>query len=107
MKIASLTDSTTANGLKLAGVKESYQAKNRGEAEKIFEEIMEKEEIGVIILTEDLAQKIDQKIESFREEREGTIPALIEIPGKEGSVPERRKIVDKLVKRAVGINIER
>ncbi|MFP4006054.1 MAG: V-type ATP synthase subunit F [Candidatus Hadarchaeia archaeon] len=107
MKIASLTDSKTRKGLKLAGVKESYKAENKEKAEKIFEDLTKNDEIGLIIITEDIAQKIDDKLEKFREEREGTIPALIEIPGEEGSVPERRRILDKLVKRAVGINIER
>lgn len=105
MRISSITDPVTADGLKLAGVEEAYEAKDREGAEEIFRQLLEEEEIGIILLSEKLAQGMDEEvIESKR--GEGITPIVIEIPGKEGPVPERREVIDKLVKRAVGIKLE-
>lgn len=105
--MASITDSTTANGLKLAGIEEVLVAEDEKEAGENFERIKRMEDIGIIILTEDMAQKIDEKISDFREEREGITPIIIEIPNKEGPVPERREIIDKLITRAVGAKVKK
>ncbi len=107
MKIVSITDPTTADGLRLAGVKDTYSVEDIAEAEKLLEENMAREDVGVIITTESLAQELDEKILGLREEKEKTTPILIEIPSKEGPVPERREVIGKLVKRAVGIKLER
>lgn len=105
MKISSITDPVTVDGLKLAGVEEAYEARDRERAEEIFRQLVEEEEIGIILLSEKLAQGMDENlIESNK--GEDITPIVIEIPGKEGPVPERREIIDKLVKRAVGIRLE-
>lgn len=106
MKVAGIADPTTAKGLRLAGIKDSYEAETREEAGEAFEQITEGEEIGVIILTEGLAQKISKKLSEFRGKRDGGIPMVVEIPGRKGPIPERREIVDELVKRAVGIKVK-
>ncbi len=49
---------------------------------------------------------MDERLSRFREEKEKVTPILIEIPAKEGPIPERREVIDKIVKRAVGIKIE-
>lgn len=106
MRIVSITDSDTANGLKLAGIKEAYETESQEEAEEFVDQILESKEVGIIIITEDLAKKLGDRVFEIREEREGITPVVIKIPGKEGPVPERREVIDKLVKRAVGIKIE-
>ena len=106
MKVTSITDSVTADGLRLAGIEEAFETDDGNEAEDIYKELLEDEEIGVIILTEDLAQKMSDTVLESRKEKEGVLPMVIEIPGTEGSVPERREFIDKLVKRAVGIKVE-
>lgn len=107
MKIASITDSTTATGLKLMGIEETYEIERANEAEKILDKLSKEKEIGIIIITERLAQKIEEKIGEFQEEKSGITPILIGIPSKEGPIRERREEIDKLVKRAVGIKVER
>lgn len=107
MEIAGITDPTTADGLKLAGIREVHEIENKEETKEVFDNMIKKSQIGIIILTEELAQEIDGEISRFREEKEGVTPIIIEIPNKEGPVPERKEIIDKLVKRAVGIKLER
>lgn len=53
-----------------------------------------------------MAKELGDRVSRIREEREGITPIVIEIPSKEGPIPERREAIDKLVKRAVGIKIE-
>lgn len=107
MKIASITDPDTAAGLKLAGIEEVHEIERSKEAEEILEKLAEEKEVRIIIITESLAQKIGEKIDEFKEERGRITPVLIEIPSKEGPIPERREKIDKVVKRAVGIEVER
>lgn len=106
MKLVSITDSTTAKGLKLAGVKEAFEAKNGEDAEKILERELEKKEVGIIIITEDLAKDVSKDLTELKEEKMSLTPIIIEIPSREGPVPKRREIIDKLVKRAVGIKVK-
>lgn len=105
MKIASVTDETTASGLRLAGVRETRVAESREETIEALEGLLEEGDWGVIVLTEELAAEVEEWLSEFREERSGVAPIVIEIPGRKGPVPERRESIDKLVKRAVGINI--
>lgn len=107
MKIASITDPTTADGLKLAGIEEAHEAEDEREVGEKFEKLGESEDVGIIAITEELAQKINEKISEFREEREGITPIVIEIPSKEGPIPERREIIDKLITRAVGAKVKK
>lgn len=107
MKIASISDPMTATGLKLAGVGGAHEAGSWEEAEKIFEQLLGEPEMGIIIITETLAEKMDEKLSRFREDKEGVTPVIIEIPDKGGPMPERREAIDKIVKRAVGVTVER
>ncbi len=106
MKITSITDPVTADGLRLAGVERAFETEEGEEAEKIYLELLEDGEVGIIILTEDLAKKMSEDVLESKRDKKGVIPMVIEIPGKEGPVPERREFIDKLVKRAVGIKLE-
>ena len=106
MKVTSITDSVTADGLRLAGIEKAFETEDEKEAEDVYKELLENEEVGIIILTEDLAQKMSEDVLELRKEKKGILPMVIEIPGMEGSVPERREFIDKLVKRAVGIKVE-
>ena len=64
MKIASITDPLTANGMKLAGIEIAHKVEDAKEAEKIFEEMINKDDIGVIIITEQLAKEMDERVAS-------------------------------------------
>ncbi|KXB08518.1 hypothetical protein AKJ55_00845 [candidate division MSBL1 archaeon SCGC-AAA382M17] len=106
MKIVSITDSTTAKGLELAGVNEVFEAEDGKKTEKILEKELENEEVGIIIITENLAEDASKNLDELKEEKMSLTPIIIEIPSREGPIPERREIIDKLVKRAVGIKVK-
>lgn len=106
MGIASITDPTTATGLRLAGIEDAYEAEDREETEVLFEKLTEEEGIGLLIMTEGLAEKIREKIDKLTDEREGITPILAEIPDKRGPIPERKEVIRKLIKRAVGVEIK-
>lgn len=106
MKIASITDSFTATGLKLAGLRETHEVENLEEGRRTFEELMGREDVGIIIITEGLAQDMEEEILEARSGKEKITPIIIEIPSREGPIPKRREMIDKLVKRAVGIKVE-
>lgn len=105
MKVASITDHTTAIGLRLGGIKEAHEAEDIVEAGELFEELVEEEEIGILIITEKLAQGMRKKIDKLTEEREH--PIIAEIPDKGGPIPERKEVIRTLIKRAVGVEIKR
>lgn len=107
MKIASITDSTTAEGLRLGGVRKAHEAEDIVEAAELFEELAGEEEIGILIITERLAQGMRGKIRKFTEEKEGLTPIIAEIPDKGGPIPQRKEVISNLIKRAVGLEIKR
>lgn len=106
MKVACIADPITAVGLKLAGVEETHETTDRKEAEKIFKELVGREDIGILIITEKMAQKMGKGVLELGREGEKMTPIVIEIPSKEGPIPERKEVIDDLVKRAVGIKVE-
>ncbi|MEA1904583.1 MAG: V-type ATP synthase subunit F [Candidatus Hadarchaeota archaeon] len=105
MKIASITDPVTATGLRLAGIKETREIEEKGEAEKLFDSLTKNEEIGVIIISERLARGMRQKLNKFSEEKKKVTPVIVEIPDRVGPLPERAETTRRLVKRAVGVEI--
>ncbi|MBS3815693.1 MAG: V-type ATP synthase subunit F [Hadesarchaea archaeon] len=107
MKIASITDPDTSIGLKLAGVEETHQTTDPDEAEELLEELLVKEDIGVIILSERLAQEMSQYLLEIEENQESVTPIIVEIPDKEGPIPERAEKIQKIVRRAVGIELKK
>lgn len=107
MKIASITDKTTATGLRLAGIGESHEVGDSEEASEVLDDILDEKNIGLIILTEKLARGIRDKLMEIEEEKYGVKPIIVEIPDKEGPLHERERIIDKLVRRAVGIEVKK
>jgi len=107
VKIAGITDPVTAIGLRLAGVRRAYEVENSAEAGELFDSLIKNEEIGIIIISERIAQDIRWKLDRFLEERRGVRPVVVEIPDKVGPIPERMETVRKLVRRAIGVEVLR
>ncbi|HDO19405.1 MAG TPA: V-type ATP synthase subunit F [Thermoplasmatales archaeon] len=103
MKIAAICDEDTAIGLQLAGIQEVFIPEN--DERELFREIIEREDIGILFLTEEIALRISRELKQyFLENRE--FPIVVEIPGKK-RVTEYVDQISTLIRRAVGINIER
>ncbi len=61
-----------------------------------------REKCAIIYITEDLAAKLEQDIARYADE---TIPAVILIPGKSGSLGIGKTALNRAVERAIGANL--
>ena len=100
-KIALIADRMTANYFKVAGVSESYAARDREEAEGTFRRMTSDETISLIMVTEPVFEWIRPLVERWGKE----FPLVVAIPAKGGSKAEVDTLA-KLIKRTVGIDIK-
>ena len=101
MKIVGLFDKDTATAFRLAGIKEIYISND--DAMKKFNEIIERNDIGLILINEKIAENIKTKLNEFR--LRNTIPIVIEIPDKNGRIPDHIDYISGLIKKAVGVEL--
>lgn len=101
MKLAAICDRDTAVGLRLAGVHELFVADDN--PVKMLDEISEKSDIGVVFITEKIAQEISKYLKDFRILHD--TPIIVEIPDKKGRLEGHVDFVSHLIKKAVGIDI--
>lgn len=100
MKVAVLGDTDTVIGFSLAGIKIKKVADKKNVKNKI-EEFIKKGDIGLIIITESLAEEIRSEIDELRKK---LYPIIVEIPDKKGPM-ERKDPIISLIKRTVGVDI--
>jgi V/A-type H+-transporting ATPase subunit F len=103
MKIGVVGDFDTVTGFRLAGVKETYDVEEPEAAVEALKKLM-KEDIGVIIITERLADQIRDETEELIEEK--TLPIIVEIPDKKGPIEGKADPIMALIKKAVGVEIK-
>ncbi len=103
MKIAALCDSDTAVGLQLAGVSELFiPEKNE---RKVWSDITERDDIGVIFVTEQIAEVLENELKDYRLRHH--FPIVVEIPDKTGRKKDHVDYVSHLIKKAVGIEVNK
>jgi len=103
MKIAALCDKDTAVGLQLAGIKETYVSDK--DTRNLWSEISEREDIGIVFITEKVAEELQRELKDFR--LRNNIPIILEIPDKKGRIKEHMDFVSHLIKKAVGVEISK
>ncbi len=103
MKIAAICDKDTAMGLRLAGI--SYIHINPSNILTLLEEITQDNDIGVIFITEAIAEQFQRDLKDYRMIHH--IPIIVEIPDKSGHKPDHVDFVSHLIKRAVGIDVSK
>lgn len=104
MKISVIGDSTTVLGFKLAGVKETVETQDPSKALEDLRRLFKDKEIGLIIITEKLADKLREEIDKLTE---GVVtPLIVEIPDKSGTIERKVDPIKELVRRAVGVEIK-
>jgi len=103
LKIAAICDSDTAVGLRLAGVKELYVPK--GNEKELWNEIKEREDIGILFVTEEIVRALDKHFKDYR--IINNVPIIIEIPDKTGRKKDHIDFVSHLIKKAVGIEVDK
>jgi len=104
MKIAGLCDKDTAVGLRLAGIHELYIV-NENNAKDLWIQISEKNEIGILFVTEKIVDTLEKYMKEYR--IQNNLPIIVEIPDKKGRVKGHVDFVSHLIKKAVGIEINK
>ncbi len=100
-KTAVIGDRESVMGFMAAGLT-VIEADDAQEAAKELRRLCRSEEYAVIFITEKLAAQITQDTDRYRSK---PIPAIIPIPGKEGSLGFGLENIKKSVERAVGADI--
>lgn len=103
MKIAAFCDRDTATGFRLAGVKEIFIPE--GDEKDIWLKIIDRDDIGVLFLTEKIANSIDKYLKEFR--LRNNVPIVVEIPDKHGKKEGHVDFVSQLIKKAVGVEVNK
>ena len=103
MKLAALCDKDTAVGLRLAGIQEIYVSE--GNEVKLWNQISEREDIGIVFINEKIAEDFDKDLKEYR--LRNNVPIIIEIPDKKGRRKNHVDFVSHLIKKAVGVEINK
>jgi len=103
MKLAALCDKDTAVGLRLAGVQEIYVSE--GNEVKLWNQISERDDIGIVFINEKIAEDLGKDLKEYR--LRNNVPIIIEIPDKKGRRKDHVDFVSHLIKKAVGVEINK
>ena len=103
MKIACICDNDTAMGFRLAGIKDVFVPNN--DTVKIWNEISDRDDIGIVFITEKIVEDIGKYLKDYR--IRNNIPIIVEIPNKKGRKSEHKDFVSHLIKKAVGVEIDK
>jgi len=103
MKLAALCDKDTAVGLRLAGIQEIYVSE--GNEVKLWTQISERDDIGIVFINEKIAEDLDKDLKEYR--LRNNVPIIIEIPDKKGRRKDHVDFVSHLIKKAVGVEINK
>ncbi len=101
MKFFVIGDWHTVAGFGLVGI-EGKSVSDRNQAKEALDSAVERKDIGVVLITEDIAEIIRDEVDA-RLYGIG-FPLVLEIPGPKGPSEKRLKIED-VVRKAIGISI--
>ena len=99
-KIGVIGDKNSILAFKALGL-DVFPCEKDSEAQKILHRIA-KENYAIIYITESIYIQIREEVDRYKEAR---LPAIIPIPGREGSLGIGMQNVKKSVERAVGADI--
>jgi V/A-type H+-transporting ATPase subunit F len=103
MRLAALCDSDTAVGMRLAGVNELFVP--NGKTLDVWNQITERDDIGILFITEKIAEDLGKYLKEFR--IRNNMPIIVEIPDKKGRIADHVDFVSHLIKKAVGIEVNK
>ena len=99
-RIAAVGDWESVMGFRALGL-DTYPVADAAEAREKIRELA-KENCAVIYLTEQLARDMDDVLTRYKDELR---PAIILIPGREGSLGIGKNNIQRAIERAVGADI--
>lgn len=100
-RIGVIGDRDSVVGFKAVGL-DTYPCMNSDEAKKILHELVTEENFAIIYITEGLCKDMIEEIDSYKSLM---TPAIIPIPGVDGSLGIGIAGVKKNVEKAVGADI--
>ena len=102
LSIAVIGGRETVMGFKALGL-EAYPVENAEEASRVLRTLTrERDDCAIIYIEENLAAQLSHEIDKFKD---SPSPAIILIPGREGSLGMGQNALRAAVERAVGTNI--
>ena len=101
MKYGLIGDEDTVLGFGMVGV-QGKTVHNAVEAEAAFRAMLADQEIGIIIITERIAELIRPSVDRYVFTRD--FPLIVEIPDREGTVTGKAGIRE-MVNQAIGIKL--
>jgi V/A-type H+-transporting ATPase subunit F len=99
-KIGMIGDRESVSGFRAVGI-DVFPCEAAEDAGKTLHRLAG-EDYAIIYITESLAEKIEEEIDSYKDDK---LPAIIPIPGKGGTSGNGLRNVSKAVERAVGSDI--
>ncbi len=102
-KIAVIGDRDTVTGFQMVGVSEVSVPKDPEETQRALLDYFRNPQMGLIIITEPLAMKVEDTI---LELSEAPVPVILLIPDRLGSTGAYESVLKELIRRAVGIEIK-
>jgi V/A-type H+-transporting ATPase subunit F len=101
MKYSIIGDDDTVLGFEMVGVS-GRTVRDPQEAHRAFLAVLEEREVGIIIITERVADMIRPLVDKYLFTE--SFPLIVEIPDRKGREPDRPGIRD-LVNMAIGIRL--
>lgn len=100
--IGVLADKHTATSFKLAGLRDVFPVNDPTQARQTFLEILEKNELRILLVSEQLLSKI----QSYPITPEQQSLLIIPIPTIQGRAPPKVDFMAELIKRKTGIEVK-
>lgn len=102
MKVYLLSDNTdTLTGMRLAGI-DGIVLHEKQEIIKELKRLLDDKDIGIILITELLAEKVEDIIRSIRLSK--AIPIIVEIPDRHGS-RRPNDFITRYIRESIGIKM--
>ena len=101
MKVLVIGHPEAVLGFSLAGV-HGRAVTTAEEADKALDEALASKENGIVLVTQDVAQMVQARVEHLK--LRSTIPLVVEIPSPAG-VPEGTPALSDIVLKAIGIKL--
>ena len=102
LKIAVIGGRETVMGFTVLGL-EAYPGADAAEAKSVLRSLTrEREDVAIIYIEENLAAELSSEIDKYKD---SPMPAIILIPGREGSLGLGLSALNAAVERAIGTNI--
>jgi V/A-type H+/Na+-transporting ATPase subunit F len=101
MKVLVIGHPQAVLGFSLAGV-DGVAVSTIEETNKALDEALASTEIGIILITQDVSNLIQSRMDQLRQH--STVPLVVEIPGPNGTSADQPSIGDVLL-RAIGVKL--